>query len=68
MNCIISVSYLFILMGSLSSTYLVFFEALNQAVKIVIVIEFNFDLAFSPVLFNRDFGAEVAGKILGQAG
>jgi len=64
MNCIISVSYLFILMGSLSSTYLVFFEALNQAVKIVIVIEgvessgqdrHCYRIQFRPCLFARPF-------------
>ena len=40
---------------------------MNQAVKIVIAVKFDFDFAFLPVLFNHDFGAEVTGEILGEA-
>jgi hypothetical protein len=44
------------------------FQAANQPIKIVIAVEFNFNLPFWAILFNQDFSAEVTGKILGEAG
>jgi hypothetical protein len=43
-------------------------QAMNQAVKIVIAVKFDFDFAFSPVFFYHDLGAEVTGEILGEVG
>jgi len=36
-------------------------QAMNQAVKIVIVVEFDFNFAFLPMFFNHDLGAEMTG-------
>ena len=41
---------------------------MNQAVKIVIAVKFDFNFAFLPVFFNHDLGAEVTGEIFGDAG
>jgi hypothetical protein len=43
-------------------------QALNQAVKIVIAVKFDFNFTFFPVFFNHDLGAEVTGEIFGEAG
>ena len=43
-------------------------QAVDQAVKIIIAIELNFDFTSLAMFFDYDLGTEVAGKILGEAG
>jgi hypothetical protein len=38
-------------------------QAVDQAVKIVIAVKFDFNLAFLAVFFDHDLGAEVTGEI-----
>ena len=43
-------------------------EAMNQAVKIVIAVKFDFNFAFLSMFFDHDFGAEMTGEILSKVG
>ena len=43
-------------------------QAINQTVKIVNAVKFDFNFAFLPVFFNHDLGTEVTGEIFGKAG
>ena len=43
-------------------------QTVNQAVKIVIAVKFDFNFAFLSVFFDHDLGAKVAGEIFCEAG
>ena len=38
-----------------------FFQAVYQTFQILVAVKLNFDFSFFPILFDQNFGAEVAG-------